>query len=116
MNSVRLIWPLLLAGAWPALAQTPPASPAYDSAFAGYRSYREPQAASWKETNEQLRKRPGPMAHMGNMEHMGHETGAAPKVADPHAGHDMSKMDRHPAPAKGQADPQHGHGHDKEGK
>lgn len=106
MHSLRLIWPLL-ACAGPALAQTPPAAPAYDSAFAGYRTYREPQAASWKDTNEQLLKRPG---HMG---HMGHAMGASkpagtPKADDPHAGHDMGKMNQNPAPAKEKADPHHG--------
>ena len=100
MNSPRLIWALLLAATPLAQAQ---AAPAYDSAFAGYRTYREPQPASWKDTNEQLLKRPG---------HMGHGMGApkpadAPKTDDPHAGHDMSGTKKSAEPAK--ADPHHGH-------
>ncbi|HEX8611609.1 MAG TPA: hypothetical protein VF800_10015 [Telluria sp.] len=108
MNSLRLIG-LLLAAAGPAMAQAPAAPPAYDSAFAGYRAYREPQAASWKETNEQLLKRPG---HMGHMGHMNQAMDAAkkpdaPTLDDPHAGHDMSGMKKSPEPAKAQ--PHHGH-------
>ncbi|NHZ34514.1 hypothetical protein [Massilia rubra] len=112
MNSPRLIWALLLAAATPpALAQAPAASPAYDSAFAGYRAYREPQAASWKDTNEQLLKRSGQMGQMG---HMNHDMGAAkkpdaPKLDDPHAGHDMSGMKKSAQPAK--ADPHQNHQH-----
>ncbi|NHZ41788.1 hypothetical protein [Massilia aquatica] len=111
MNSLRLIWPLLLACAAPALAQTRAAPPAYDSAFAGYRTYREPQAASWKDTNEQLLKRPARMGHMG---HMNHNMDAAkkpdaPKLDDPHAGHDMSGMKKSAEPAR--AAPHHGHQH-----
>lgn len=107
MNSLRLTWPLLLACAGPALAQTSAAAAVYDSAFAGYRTYREPQAASWKDTNEQLLKRPGKMGHMGHAmgqaasadkpvdptppgdPHAGHDMGGT-KKADPHAGHEMS--------------------------
>ncbi|MDM5177294.1 hypothetical protein PO883_08815 [Massilia sp. DJPM01] len=110
MNSLRPIWPLLLAAASPALAQTSAAPPAYDSAFAGYRTYQEPQPASWKETNDQLRKAPG---HMG---HAGHDMSAtqkpdAPKLDDPHAGHDMSGMKKSPEPAKAKSEPHHGHHH-----
>ncbi|MCE3607267.1 hypothetical protein LXA47_27250 [Massilia sp. P8910] len=104
MNSLRPIW-LLLACAAPALAQTSAAPPAYDSAFAGYRAYQEPQAASWKDTNDQLRKAQGPMGHdMSAMK--------KPDLAtddDPHAGHDMSAMKKN-APAA-EAKPDHGHQH-----
>ncbi|MDQ1923977.1 hypothetical protein [Massilia pseudoviolaceinigra] len=113
MNSLRLIWPLLLAAASPALAQTSAAPPAYDSAFAGYRTYQEPKTASWKATLDQLRKAPG---HMGHMGHAGHDMSAtkqpdAAKVDDPHAGHDMSSMKKSPEPAKAKSDPHHGHHH-----
>lgn len=124
MNSLRLTWPLLLACTGPALAQAPAAPPVYDSAFAGYRTYREPQAASWKDTNEQLLKRPGKMGHMGHAmsadkaadeppekpvekpadkpapddPHAGHDMGGT-KQADPHAGHDMNSAKKQPQPA-----------------
>ncbi|MES2898515.1 MAG: hypothetical protein V4723_02250 [Pseudomonadota bacterium] len=89
---------VLAASACPgATAQTP----AYDSAFAGYKSYEEPKLASWKETNDKIGATPG---HGG------------------HAGHDMSAMKQAPkapappakpavpaVPVKAPADPHAGH-------
>jgi hypothetical protein len=116
MNSPRLIWALLLGAAMaPALAQAPAAPAAYDSAFAGYRTYREPQAASWKDTNEQLLKRPSRMGAMGHMAEPGPARpaeapqAAHPHAGHPHAGHDKGAMPAHPAPAPTHAVPQHGH-------
>ncbi len=71
MYRVQLLSTLLLCAALPAMAQQ--VSPVYDSAFTGYKAYQEPTVADWKLTN-------------------GTVAAADAKGADPHAGHDMSKM------------------------
>ncbi len=90
-----LILTLMLAAALPAVAQQTGAASGYDSAFAGYKAYQEPKVADWKATNAAVA---GTSAH-------GHGAHAAP-AADPHAGHDMSKMNQPATPA---ADPHAGH-------
>ena len=102
MNTIHIAWPMLLAITSPAPAQTMTPAPAgpkaapttlpYESAFAGYRAYQEPQLQPWQEANAQVAK-PQP--------HGAHGT----QAADPHARHDMSKMKA--------ADPHAGHAMDK---
>lgn len=72
---------LFVAAAGGAASAAPGASPAYDSAFAGYQAWREPVTRL-----------------------AGCDTVAPPKPADPHAGHAMHR----PAPAKAE-DPHAGH-------
>ena len=113
MSQLRLIAPALLACAaiLPAYGQqpAPAAAPAYDSAFASYQAYKEPEVADWKQTNATIAAVPsGHGAHMSGMgseadPHAGHNMGGDAKAkADPHAGHDMSAMTAAPAakPAK----------------
>jgi hypothetical protein len=107
MFSLRLIVPLLLAGAAGAPQAAPPAQQrqlapleaaaptrplAYDSAFAGYKSDTDPKVADWKATNAAIAGAPGHGAHAG------------------HAGHDMSKKDDKPAAAPAK-DPHAEHKH-----
>lgn len=77
-----LLSALMLCCALPAMAQ---ATTGYDSAFTGYKPYQEPKVADWKLTNAAVTP--------------------AGKSADPHAGHDMSKMNHDMMPAKPQATP-----------
>lgn len=128
MFSYRLILPVLLASAsatsWaadpakerqlaPLNAAAPAKAAAYDSAFAGYRAYQDPQVANWKETNAAIAGTSGHAGHAGHdMGKMQHGSQPAPARPDPHAGHDMSKMkpaEKPAAPAK--PDPHAGHEH-----
>ena len=120
MNASRIAWPMLLAIASPAPAQTMTLAPAgpkaaattlpYESAFAGYRAYQEPQLQSWQEANAQVAKA---------QPHAGHAMSKM-KAADPHAGHamDKKKPDPHaghkmpaPKPAVPASDPHKDHQH-----
>lgn len=114
MSRLRLIAPALLACAaiLPAFGQqpAPAAAPAYDSAFASYQAYKEPEVADWKQTNATIAAVPsGHGAHMSGMDgeadpHAGHNMGGDAKAeADPHAGHNMG------GDAKAEADPHAGH-------
>ncbi len=88
MRYRHLAWSLLLIAA-PSLGAAPAA---YESAFAAYRPYQEPQVAPWKETNDKIGKTSG---HGGHAGHDMSGTASAPKVPppakpakpDPHAGH-----------------------------
>jgi hypothetical protein len=75
----------------PAVA-APPSGSAYQSAFADYKPYTEPVMLPWREANDQVRDTGGMQGH--DMATMNSQS------ADPHAGHDMSKMGAKPvAPA-----------------
>ena len=105
-------------GAMPGSAsKTVPSRELYESAFATYKPYREPELVSWRAANDQVRQTGG----MGGME--GHDMGgSAPAAAAPvpasggapspaasgHAqGHDMSGMDHAmPTPASVKPKPQ----------
>lgn len=95
---------MLLAGAASAAPQQA-ATPAYDSAFAGYQPFREP---ALKLAGRDTVKPADPPAGHG-MQHGGHGSHGAP-AADPHAGHAGHAM---PQPAAKPADPHAGHeGHE----
>lgn len=91
---------LLLLSCGHAAAAAPAAPPAYDSAFASYKKYAEPQVADWKQTNADIAAAPGHGAHAGHAmskpagEHAGHGGQSAGKP-DEHAGHRMTA----PAPS-----------------
>lgn len=103
-NLFRPIFFLAMAPAM-ALAQTPspfqdgltgaPAASgsAYQSAFADYKPYKEPVVMSWRAANDPVRDTGGMQGHdMATMKS---------QSADPHAGHDMSKMGSTPAAGAG---------------
>lgn len=117
MHRSPLILTLLLACAG-AHAAGPAAQPAYDSAFAGYQKYVEPQVADWKQTNAAIAAVPGHAGHGAGShgEHAGHDMAPAkpdphaghkmaPAKADPHAGHDMTAAKPQPAPKAAPAKP-----------
>ncbi len=120
MNTIRMALPMLLAAAALSAQAEPATAPAaplkYESAFANYRAYQEPQLASWKESNERVAQSPGHGGHgsAGADPHAGHDMGKM-KAADPHAGHDMGEMkaaDPHAGHHMGEmkaADPHAGH-------
>lgn len=112
MHRLHMISVLLAACAAipaPAMAQASAAAapPAYDSAFASYQKYVEPQVADWKQTNAAIAAT-GAHAH-------GQQSAAPPQApAAPHAGHAPAKETKVPAaqpaaPAK--PDPHAGHNH-----
>ena len=72
-----------------ATAAPSPPSPAYQSAFAGYKPYKEPVVMSWRAANDQVRDTGGMQGH--DMATMKSQTD------DPHAGHDMSSMGAKPS-------------------
>ena len=101
-NLFRPLFVLVMAPSV-ALAQTPspqqdgrvgaPATSgsAYQSAFADYKPYTEPVVMSWLKANEQVRDTGGMQGHdMANMKS---------QSDDPHAGHDMSKLNEPPRQA-----------------
>lgn len=84
MKSVLAV-PMLAACAGIAFAQAPsrpdPAEasrrappPSYDSAFAGYRPYVDPEVSRWREANDEMGRLRG---------HLGHVPGSAPSRAAP---------------------------------
>lgn len=73
---------------------------AYDSAFEGYRSYREPEPRAWRDANDEARMlgghvgqlKPSPPASApreptGSIPPQPHPDGSAPAKVAPHAGH-----------------------------
>ncbi len=105
--STRLV---LALGAATACLAAAAQTPGYDSAFAGYKAYTEPQLVPWRETNEKIT----------TPAHTGHRTLPAKVVrpvaagSDPHAGHALHAPKEAPkaaAPAKAKADPHAAHNH-----
>lgn len=82
----------------PAPSKPPPAeTPAlsFQSAFDGYRPYKDEKAIPWKEANETVYQRGGWRAYAKETSDSSSSEAAAQKPgADPHAGHSM------PMPAK----------------
>ncbi len=82
----------------PAPSRPPPAETpelSFQSAFDGYRSYKDEKAIPWKEANETVYQRGGWRAYAKEAaESSPSEAGAQKSGADPHAGHSM------PMPAK----------------
>lgn len=98
--------PLPVFAAQPSAA-TNPASPdapvrqlTYESAFAGYRNYRDEKSASWREVNDEVGRIGGQAGIFGGAGHAGHGS-AKPSTNSP------------PAASKPQQAPQsmHGKGH-----
>ena len=86
MHRSRLIMSALLLCAANGTAQ--PATPVYDSAFAGYKKHDEAKVADWKATNAAVAASPG---HAAQDPHAGHVMPKAPPATpakpDPHAEH-----------------------------
>jgi hypothetical protein len=90
-----------LAASLPLAAQTapqPPAAPAYESAFEGYRPFEAGEVQDWRKSNDTVRDRGGWRAYAREMRGQAQPAapgasapqGAAssqPKAADPHAEH-----------------------------
>lgn len=106
---MHLILPLLLGcGACAASAATPAPTPAYQSAFAGYKPFDDAKPGDWKQINVDIAKSPG-HAGMHGSAHEGHtQPAAAKQVAAPAAA-------SAPAPAPNTSvakpDPHAGHTH-----
>lgn len=76
--------------ALPTDPQAPVPGVQYRSAFTDYRSFREPEAADWREVNEQMRALGGHMGHAGRGKPPARpQAGQDPQRAAPggHAGH-----------------------------
>jgi hypothetical protein len=71
----------LLAGAGAAAQQ-----PQYDSAFAGYRSYREEPVADWRAVNEEVARVGGHVGVLGGASGQGGHAGAKAPSAAPQSG------------------------------
>lgn len=73
-------------------------SPLYQSAFAGYQSFREPEVMSWRAANDQVKSAGAMGAHdMGSMSgkaNMSGESKVAAGSAGTSPGHDMANMDK----------------------
>ena len=106
----------LLLAPWMAFAQSASGEPAeirptsmptgYQSVFADYKKYSEPELGSWRAANEQVGMGGG---------HAGHQMGASPAMPaadDPHAMHNMTSPSTPGAKeATSAAKPNHGADH-----
>jgi len=91
----------------PLLAHAQPAEPAYQSAFAGYHAYREPQPGAWRALNDAMGAAAlKPPAHAGHGMPAAQKATSAPAApavpaAAAPAGPAHHHPGMHPAPAPG---------------
>ncbi len=80
----------------PPSTHAPESQPAYRSAFADYRNFKDEPMGSWRETNDAMGRLGG---HMGHASHPGmpaseptqEKQGDTKSDSDPHAGHGGGK-------------------------